>query len=173
MKDILALLRKIELYTAGFLFVSATTIMFVSAFLRMARIPLAWSLDMSLFLAAWSIFLAADCALYRNRLVSVDTFVAFLPKIGQKIMQFLCYMIILVFLVVCVYNGIRLTWLTRARTFQGMPNFSYSWVTLAVPVCFSFMTLTMLGKLKDMFFPSAARREELAAAEKAKEGGAE
>ena len=149
MKEKIALLRKIELYLAGVLFLSATTIMFASAFFRMARVPLAWSLDMTLFLAAWSILLAADCALYRDKLVRVDTLVSFLPQKGQTSVQLLCYLIILAFLVVGVYQGSILTWTTRFRTFQGMPNFSYSWITLAVPVAFTLMSLTVIGKIKD------------------------
>ena len=150
MKDIIALLRKIELYTAGLLFMSATFIMFISVFFRLARRPLFWSLDIVLFLAAWSIFLAADCALQRDKLVRVDIFVGLLPEKGQKLMQLLCYAIILVFLIICVWYGSQLTWTTRRRAFQGIPGFSFSWVTLAAPVGFALMSCTVTGKIKEL-----------------------
>jgi TRAP-type C4-dicarboxylate transport system permease small subunit len=175
LKDIFALLRKIELYAAGLLFLSATTVMFVSVFFRMARVPIPWSLDVVLFLAAWSILLAADCALHRNRLVRVDTFVNFLPLKGQQLMVLLCHLIILTFLIVAIYQGALGTWAQRFRTFQGLPTFSYSWVALSAPVAFSFMALTMIGKIKEQiketFFKPSIPQNENGEAEALKGGG--
>jgi hypothetical protein len=30
--------------------------------------------------------------------------------------------------------GVYLSWISRARSFQGIPEISYSWVTLSLPV---------------------------------------
>ncbi len=38
------------------------------------------------------------------------------------------------FLVALVIIGLKLSYTTRSRTFQGMPGFSYTWVTLLDPV---------------------------------------
>jgi TRAP-type C4-dicarboxylate transport system permease small subunit len=40
-----------------------------------------------------------------------------------------------------------LTWTQRFRKFQGMPNFSYAWVTLAVPVGAALLTRSTAQKI--------------------------
>ena len=160
MKNVFSVLRKIEIYTAAACFLGCTFIMFISAFFRLARHPLNWSLDIAMFLAAWSVFLAADCALERGRLVNVDIFVNLFPKKVQKVCQILSYVIILVFLGACVWYGSHLTYTTRMRAFQGIPGFSYSWVTVSVPVCFTFMIFTVIGKIKKIISPSEPENTE-------------
>jgi len=96
--------------------------------------PINWSQDLSLFLFAWSVFLSADAALRENRLVSVDMLVNRFPEKTKRIVAFVNYSIILIFLVIMVFFGIKLSIFSRSRVFQGIPGFSYSWVSMSLPV---------------------------------------
>jgi TRAP-type C4-dicarboxylate transport system permease small subunit len=42
--------------------------------------------------------------------------------------------LIAIFLIYLIYAGLWLSWISRARSFQGIPWISYSWVTLSLPV---------------------------------------
>jgi TRAP-type C4-dicarboxylate transport system permease small subunit len=44
--------------------------------------------------------------------------------------------------------GLWLSYTTRLRTFQGIPGFSYTWVTLSVPIGCALMLITATLKLK-------------------------
>ena len=53
-----------------------------------------------------------------------------------------------VFLVAMIGYGAWLSWLTRVRPFQGIPGFSYSWVTISVPIGCALMLVSVVGKLR-------------------------
>ena len=59
----------------------------------------------------------------------------------------LVYAIIIVFLVCLVYFGAKLTYTSRFRTFNGVKGFSYSWVTVCMPITGVFMLVTAVGRL--------------------------
>jgi TRAP-type C4-dicarboxylate transport system permease small subunit len=52
-----------------------------------------------------------------------------------------------------VVYGIKLSYTTRFRSFQGIPWFSYTWVTLSVPIGSMLMVTTTIinfrSKLKE------------------------
>jgi TRAP-type C4-dicarboxylate transport system permease small subunit len=58
------------------------------------------------------------------------------------------YVIIIVFLVGMIGYGLWLSYTTRLRTFQGIPGFSYTWVTLSVPIGCALMLITAILKVK-------------------------
>jgi len=60
------------------------------------------------------------------------------------------YLIILAFLVALIYFGIKLSFITRARSFQGIPGFSYTWVTLSIPVGATLQIVTVVIKLREL-----------------------
>ncbi len=128
------LFYRIEEYTAAFLLLGATLVIFFAAVFRSFDHPLNWSLDIALFLFAWSVFLSADVALRKGNLVNVDFLVARFPPPVQKTIGVAVYLVIVVFLATLVGFGVYLSYVTRARAFQGIPQFSYTWVTLSVPV---------------------------------------
>ena len=125
---------KIEEYLAAFLLLGATLVIFFAAIFRSFNQPLNWSLDIALFLFAWSVFLSAEVAMRRGNLVNVDFIIGRFPESVQRIVGIVTYIIIMVFLGTLVVFGFYLSYMTRARSFQGIPTFSYTWVTLSVPV---------------------------------------
>ena len=57
--------------------------------------------------------------------------------------------IILIFLMSLIGFGVWLSYTTRFRTFQGIPGFSYTWVTLSVPVGGALMVITTVLKIRE------------------------
>jgi len=70
----------------------------------------------------------------KGNLVNVDFLVQRFPQLVQRILGIVIYLIILVFLATLAGFGLYLSYITRARAFQGIPTFSYTWITLSVPV---------------------------------------
>jgi TRAP-type C4-dicarboxylate transport system permease small subunit len=125
---------KFEEYTAAVLLLGATLVIFFAAVFRSFDRPLNWSLDIALFLFAWSVFLSAEVAMRKGNLVNVEFLVQRFPQSVQRVLGILIYITIFVFLGTLVGFGIYLSYVTRARAFQGIPTFSYTWITLSVPV---------------------------------------
>ena len=131
-----------ELFVVKVAFVSMVLLVFVAAFTRYIGYPINWSVDMAQCLFAWCTFLAADIALRNKKLMRVDFFVKKLPEHYSNKVELVNLIIILVFLMALIGYGSWLSYTTRFRTFQGIPGFSYTWVTLSVPVGSLLMSIT-------------------------------
>jgi TRAP-type C4-dicarboxylate transport system permease small subunit len=57
------------------------------------------------------------------------------------------HVIISLFLVYVIYAGAWLSWVSRARSFQGIPGVSYSWVTASIVVGGVLLLTTTLLKI--------------------------
>jgi len=151
MKKLYQHICKTEVFLAATCFVVSCSIIFIAAIARTLKHPINWSQDMSLFLFAWSVFLSADAALRADKLVNIDILVSHLPQLTRKYLKIAMYVIILIFLVLLFFYGIKLMLFSQRRVFQGIPGFSYSWVALSIPVG-SFLQMITVGlKLKDSF----------------------
>ncbi len=137
-----------ELLFVKVAFVSLVLLVFIAAFTRYIGYPINWSVDMAQCLFAWCTFLAADIAMRNDKLMKVDFFVRRLPQNLQSKVEQLNLVIILVFLAALVGYGVWLSYTTRFRTFQGIPGFSYTWVTLSVPVGSLLMAITTVLNIK-------------------------
>ena len=142
------LFYKIEEYVAAFLLLSATLVIFFAAVFRSFDRPLNWSLDIALFLFAWSVFLSAEVAMRKGNLVNVDFLLQRLPDSVQRILGIVIYLAILVFLATLAGFGLYLSYVTRARAFQGIPTFSYTWITLSVPVGCSLCIINCIRMIR-------------------------
>ncbi len=123
-------------------------LIFAAGIARLANRPINWAVDMSTCLFAWSCFLSADIAWRENKLMNVDVFLKLFPAKAQRALGYLNYGILIAFFVYLIIFGIYLSYTTRIRTFQGIPGFSYTWVTLSVPVGAVFLLTTALLKLR-------------------------
>ena len=148
MKQFYQGLCRAEVFLAAVCFCASCLVIFSSAIARSLHRPLNWSLDISLFLFAWSVFLAADVAARADKLVTVNVLVSRLPKGVQDLTSAGVYLVILAFLAALVGYGAYLSYFTRARAFQGLPKISYTWVTLAVPVGAALQIVTVSIKLR-------------------------
>ncbi len=151
--------QQTEAVVAAFCLVSSTALIFGAAVMRSISRPINWSLDISLFLFAWATFFSADVAYRENKLVNLDFLITALPDRARKGLQLLIYLIILVFLVALVYFGFILAYKTRERAFQGIPSFSYSWITLSLPIGSMLLVRSTIEKIVALFGPSSGRDE--------------
>ena len=141
-----------ELFLAIAALVSSVCLVFLTAMMRTLNRPINWGMDIALLLFTWSVFFSADLAYRNNSTVFVDVVVNRLPVSATKVIKLICCIIILVFMTAMVYLGILLCIRSRARTFQGIPGFSFSWVTMSVPVSFTLMIITTLRKIYFEYF---------------------
>lgn len=152
MKKLYDFIGKAEVSVSAFCFASSCLVIFVAAIARTLRQPINWSQDLSLFLFTWSVFLSADVALRADKLVSIDLLVKGFSARTKKIIAVITYIIIFAFLAALFIYGIKLSLFSRRRVFQGIPGFSYSWVTLSVVVGSLLQMATVILKLKKMLF---------------------
>ena len=139
-----------EEHLAQILLGLTVVVVLVGAIARFAAVPLPWSMEVATFLFAWAAFFSADVALRENRHVSVDFFVDRLPAKARAAIKLVDYLLIMAFLLFLIGYGIEMTYRTRFRAFQGIPGFSYLWVTLSVPVGSFLLLLTTLQKIGEM-----------------------
>ena len=135
---------QIAKYSLGLL----SLLVFVAAVARSLHYPLNWAIDAATFLFAWTVFLGADAAMRLDRLFCIEVVSSRLSPKAQLYLKIINYSIIAVFLVGMIGYGLPLSYMTRFRAFQGIPGFSYSWVTLSVPIGCSLMLITAILKIK-------------------------
>jgi TRAP-type C4-dicarboxylate transport system permease small subunit len=107
-------------------------------------------MDTATFLFAWAAFFSADVALRRDRHIRVEALVKYFPPQAQRSIALLNYAVILAFLVFLIVYGVTLAYGSRFRTFQGIPGFSYMWVTLSVPVGSLLLLVTSILKGREL-----------------------
>ena len=154
MNRLLYLSKKIEdgeSVVAGVCLIASTSLIFLAAVVRSFSRPINWSLDISLFLFSWAVFFSADVAYRDNKLVNLDFFLSKAPDNIRRILSAVIYIIIFVFLLALVYYGFILAYKTRARAFQGIPNFSYSWITMSLPVGALLLLRSTVEKMIALF----------------------
>ena len=126
-------------------------LIFSAGIARLLKYPINWAIDLSTCLFAWSCFLSGDIAWREDKLMCVDVFVKLFPEKVKRYFKIFNYIVIMGFSVYLILFGIQLSYTTRERTFQGIPNFSYTWVTLSLPVGAVFLFMTGILKIRRDF----------------------
>lgn len=142
-----ALLLRLEAVLAGTFLLLMVALIFTGGVARMLGHPLNWTIDLATCFFAWGCFLCADIAWRRNALMAITAVTDRLPQRAARALFYANHAIIALFLGYVVYAGIWLSWVSRARSFQGIPGVSYSWVTASIAVGGALMLLTTLLKL--------------------------
>jgi TRAP-type transport system small permease protein len=124
-------------------------LIFLGGVSRVLGYPLNWSTDFATAFFAWACFLCADIAWRRNNLMAIEFLPARLPAGAQKALRLANYLIISAFLVYLSVMGSWLAWTSRARSFQGIPEISYSWVTASAVVGGILLLITTALKIID------------------------
>jgi len=143
-------LCKVEAAVAGTFLVLMVGLIFLGGVARMAHYPLNWTTDLATCLFAWACFLCADVAWRNNGLMSIELLTERLPQSTQKLLTYCNYFIISGFLVYVAGAGLWLSYVSRARSFQGIPGVSYSWITMSFPVGATLLLITTVLKIRDL-----------------------
>ncbi|MCB9959786.1 MAG: TRAP transporter small permease subunit [Rhodospirillaceae bacterium] len=142
MRRVYEALTRAEAILAGTFLVLMVLLIFTGGVARLVRHPQNWTIDLATCFFAWAAFMCADVAWRKGSMMSIDLLVVRLPQRLQRAMLYANYLIIAAFLVYAIYAGVHLAWVSRARSFQGIPGVSYSWVTMSLPVGAALLLLT-------------------------------
>jgi len=124
-------------------------LIFLGGVSRVLGYPLNWSTDFATAFFAWACFLCADIAWRRNTLMAIEFLPARLTPKAQRTLRLVNYGIIGAFLAYLVVMGAWLSWTSRERSFQGIPEISYSWVTASAVVGGVLLLVTTVLKIRD------------------------
>lgn len=138
---------RLEAVLAGTFLVLMVVLIFTGGVARMMHHPLNWTIDLATCFFAWGCFLCADIAWRNDALIAIDVIPRRLPDGPRRAVGYFNLAVIAVFLVYVIYAGAWLSWVSRARSFQGIPGVSYSWVTMSIVVGGLLLLLTTLLKL--------------------------
>lgn len=138
-----------EAVVAGTLLVLMVALIFLGGVARVLGYPLNWSVDFATAFFAWACFLCADIAWRRGSLMAIEFLPNRLPAKAQKALRLANYAIISVFLLYLVVMGTWLAWTSRVRSFQGIPEISYSWVTASAVAGGALLLVTTILKVRD------------------------
>lgn len=139
---------KIEACIAKCTLTIISSLVFIAAIARTIHYPITWAVDVATFFFAWCVFLSGDLAMRNDRLVSIEIVTDMLPQKIRYFLKLFNWIVIIIFLSALIGFGFWLSYTTRFRTFQGIPGFSYTWVTLSVPVGCAMMLVTAIIKVK-------------------------
>lgn len=156
MRGLHSLLGRVEAVVAGTFLILMVVLIFTGGVARLMSMPLNWTIDLATCLFAWACFLAADIAWRRGGLMSIDLVIGNLGEVGRRWLMTVNLLLITGFLGYLIWYGVKLSWISRARSFQGIPDVSYAWVTMSLPVGAAFLLLTTLVKLHDLWNRDAA-----------------
>jgi TRAP-type C4-dicarboxylate transport system permease small subunit len=148
MSRLYAALIRWEAWIAGAFLLAMVLLIFTGGVARLLGQPQNWTTDAATCLFAWACFLCADIAWRRSSLMSIDLLINLLPRGARRFLGWLNYLIIAVFLVYVIVMGTWLSWISRARSFQGIPEVSYSWVTMSLPAGALLLLITTWRKFR-------------------------
>lgn len=148
MKKVYNAYCKAEEYLFSFLFAVMVALVFSSAIARGIGKPLAWSLDVAQLLLCWTSLVGADVAFRHNKFIGLDLFTRKMPVKVQKVLEIVVLVLMQVAFCIFIYYGVMLSIKSWKRSFQTLP-ISYSFVTIALPVMSTLMTLTNILKITD------------------------
>jgi TRAP-type C4-dicarboxylate transport system permease small subunit len=137
-----------EAAVAAAFLVLMVVLIFAGGVARLLQHPLNWTIDAATCLFAWAVFLCTDIAWRRNSLMSIELLTSRLPPLLQKACRLLNLFIITGFLLYALGMGVWLSWISRERSFQGIPEVSYSWVTMSMPAGALLLLVTALLKIR-------------------------
>jgi TRAP-type C4-dicarboxylate transport system permease small subunit len=138
-----------QAWVAAVFLILMVILIFLGGVMRMLGTPINWSGDAATCLFAWACFLCADIAWRKNSLMAIDVLTSRLPERLSFVFRMINYALITTFLLYLIVMGIYLSWISRARSFQGIPEISYSWVTLSLPVGAILLLITTFLKARD------------------------
>lgn len=139
---------KYEVWAAMACLAVLSALVLYSAVTRSIGHPVKWAVDAATFLFAWCVFLGSDAAMRHDKLFAIEVITGRLPPKVQYWLKLVNWGIIIAFLAFLIVYGVQLSYDTRLRTFQGIPGFSYTWVTISVPLGALLMLVTAALKIR-------------------------
>ncbi|MDP1535499.1 MAG: TRAP transporter small permease subunit [Rubrivivax sp.] len=136
---------------AASLLVAMVVLIFFGGLARLVGHPVNWAVDLATCLFAWACFMCADVAWRRDSLMAIGLVTERLPAGAQRACRLFNLALITAFLLFVIVMGAWLAWTSRSRSFQGIPEISYSWVTASMPFGGLLLLTTTWLKLRAEF----------------------
>lgn len=147
MERFMEILDRIEVALCQGLLLVIVGLVFVSALLRYVGYPINWTNALASGLFVWLIYIGADRALRRHRHIGMSALVSKFPEKVRNAVDLAMTALILVFLVILSYLGVRMVLANTRRVFEELFFLSYSVVVAAVPVGTGLMCLTLVVRI--------------------------
>mgnify|MGYP006286687539 CR=1 FL=1 len=128
------------------IFALIIVLVFSSALLRFIGISIAWSMEIAQLFFGWITFIGADLALRQKEHIGIEIIVNSFPDKLEKIIYYLHYVIMIVFLAFIMYYGFDLAISNWSRSFNTI-NLSYSYATMSVAIGSLLMLRTIVERL--------------------------
>lgn len=120
----------------------STFVLCTGAITRRFGRPLAMISEIALCFFAWCVYLGADAAYRKNKLVYVEILIDRVRPEIQRVLYGIIYSMIGVFQIAfCIY-GIKLVKHSWIRGWSSIPKLSYGWIALSIPVGITLMFIT-------------------------------
>lgn len=146
MERFMEIIDRVELVLCQGLFVIIVGLVFVSALLRYIGYPINWTNALASGLFVWLIYIGADRALRRSRHIGMSSLVDRLPERARRAIGLATTILILVFLLIVTYLGVRMVLANTKRIFEELPFLNYSVVVAAIPLGTGLMCLTLVAE---------------------------
>ncbi len=147
MKKVFNFIDKFEKVFISICLAACVVTLFVNALLRHLGYPLRFANDLALAFFSYTTFLGVDLAYRNNKLATVELFSHLLSPRGKKIHQIAVLVLNLGLFILMAYLGIQLLQRSWKRPIPSLPNISYGWVMMSVPIGAFLMILTSLEKI--------------------------
>lgn len=147
MERIMAFLDRVEVAVCQGLLLVIVGLVFVSALLRYVGYPVNWTNALASGLFVWLIYIGADRALRRSRHIGMSSLVDRLPERARSTIELVTTLLVLLFLVIATYLGVRMVLANTKRVFEEIFFLSYSVVVAAIPVGTGLMCFTLIARI--------------------------
>jgi TRAP-type C4-dicarboxylate transport system permease small subunit len=135
------LVDRIFKYLLIFFMIEITLVIFISVISRyFLNSPIYWAEEVTRYSFVWATFLGAACAYRRKELVSMSVVINALSEKYRHWVQLVLELIILVFLVLSVVFGIKMTMVVSPQLAVST-RVSMAWLYTVVPISCGFMFL--------------------------------
>ena len=124
-------------------FAGMVSFVFISAIARNVGHPLAWSIDVAQLMLCWTTLIGADVAFRHGKFMGLDLLTRRFPLKTRRVLRVALDIVILITLIIFIMYGFKLTRDNWKRSFQTL-KLSYSFVTMALPVMSSLMSLSVI-----------------------------
>jgi len=138
-----------EAHFAQLFLIMMVVLIFAGGIARLIGHPMNWTIDVATCVFAWACFFSADVAWRKGKLMSVDALTKRLSERVQRQLRMVNYGIVMLFLLYVIPMGTWLSYISRERSFQGIPEFSYSWVTMSMPIGGILLLITTILKVRE------------------------
>ena len=136
MKKIVDMIQKTQIAIGGFfLMIFLVTVVF-QMFSRYVGIAATWTEEVSMYSFIWAVFMGGAAMVYENRHFAFTTLSDGLKNEKVKsILAIVIYIIMLIFAVLMVYHGFKVTKQFWNYTWTNIPSFKRGPTWICMPLC--------------------------------------